>query len=172
MRETETLVKAIREFDVGVVLVIDDERLEDAIAKKLQSTQSGVKIIRVPKSSGISASRQSAEEVERELFNEFTDYFRGKHYQVFSKNEKKREELGLVEQAVRNELDPQRLNIPIDKIKIFEVKGYEIPLSALPAGSTHPEWSTWVDLVTPQDLEKGIADYKHKILGVKLPRDI
>ena len=91
---------------------------------------------------------------------------------MFSKNEKKREELGLVEQAVRNELDPQRLNIPIDKIKIFEVKGYEIPLSALPAGSTHPEWSTWVDLVTPQDLEKGIADYKHKILGVKLPRDI
>ena len=106
MRETDTLVKAIREFDVGVVLVIDNERLEDAIAKRLQSTQSGVKIIRVPKSSGISASRQSADETERELFNEFTDYFRGRHYQVFSKNEVKREELGLVEQAVRNELDP------------------------------------------------------------------
>ena len=35
MRETDTLVKAIREFDVGVVLVIDNERLEDAIAKRL-----------------------------------------------------------------------------------------------------------------------------------------
>ena len=73
---------------------------------------------------------------------------------------------------MRNELDPQRLLLPVDKIKIFEVKGHEIPLSALPAGSTHSEWTTWVEMVQPQDLERGIADYKHKILGVKVPKEI
>ena len=73
------------------------------------------------KSSGISSSWQNQDEAERILFNEYRDYFRGKHYEVFSKNEQKREELGLIEQAVRNELDPQPINLPVDKIKIFEV---------------------------------------------------
>ena len=78
----------------------------------------------------------------------------------------------MVEQAVRNELDPHPINLPVDKIKIFEVKGHEIPLSALPAGSTHSEWTTWVELIQPQDLERGIVDYKHRILGVIVPKEM
>ena len=54
MKETDALVKAIKELDVKVVLVIDNERLENAISNRVGNE---VKIIRVPKSSGISASR-------------------------------------------------------------------------------------------------------------------
>jgi len=39
--------------------------------------------------------------------------------------------------------------LPADKIKIFEVKGHEIPLSALKAGSTETEWSTLVEEIRP-----------------------
>ena len=73
---------------------------------------------------------------------------------------------------MRNELDPQPINLPVDKIKIFEVKGHEIPLSLLPAGSKHPEWITLVEMIQPQDLEKGMADYKHRILSVVVPKEI
>jgi hypothetical protein len=41
-------------------------------------------------------------------------------------NEHERERLGLEELAVRNELDPQPINLPIDRIKIFEVIGHNI----------------------------------------------
>jgi len=51
--------------------------------------------------------------------------------------------------AVRNELDPQRVQLPIDQIKVFRVTGSEIPLSALPAGSTQPEWTTIVEEIKP-----------------------
>jgi hypothetical protein len=37
---------------------------------------------------------------------------------------------------LRRELDPQPVSIVLEKIRIFEVKGLEIDLSALPAGST------------------------------------
>ena len=50
---------------------------------------------------------------------------------------------------MRNELDPQPINLPVDKIKIFEVKGSEIPLSLLPAHCTEPEKITLVDPILP-----------------------
>ena len=80
--------------------------------------------------------------------------------------------MGLEEQAVRNDLETYPINLDVEKIKIFEVKGREIPISALPDGSLHSKWSTWVDKIEPHDLERGIADYRHKILGVIAPKDI
>ena len=60
----------------------------------------------MPKSQGIESTRQNSEEQEATLFNEYEDYFRGKHYQAFAKNATERARLGLEEMAVRNELDP------------------------------------------------------------------
>lgn len=57
--------------------------------------------------------------------------------------------MGLDEMAERKELDPQPINLPIDKIKIFEVIGHSISLSALPAGSTAPEETTYPEEVRP-----------------------
>lgn len=171
-RQTDTLINAIEKFEVDVVLVIDNERLEKSLTQKLLNRKQGqkpIKVIKVPKSSGVDNTKGELSEV---LFNEYRDYFRGKHYEVFSKNQQNREELGLVEQAVRNELDPQPINLPVDKIKIFEVKGSEIPLSLLPAHCTEPEKITLVEPILPQDLEKGMADYKHRILSVLVPKEI
>lgn len=68
----------------------------------------------------------------------------------------------------RNEFDPQDIKIPIDDYKIFEIKGHEIPLSALPAGTTSSRWTTLVEEVRPQD----IPNLKHKVLGVMVPPDV
>ena len=77
-------------FDVDVVLVIDNERLERKLMEmitKRQASSKPIKVIKVHKSSGISSSWQNQDEADRILFNEYRDYFRGKHYEVFSKNE-------------------------------------------------------------------------------------
>jgi hypothetical protein len=81
-----------------------------------------------------------------------------------------RAELELEAMAVRNELDPQPVQLPIDQIKVFRVIGSEIPLSALPAGSTQPEWTTIVEEIKPSDLEKPV--YKNKGLACLAPRDL
>ena len=73
--------------------------------------------------------------MEAILFNEYQDYFWGKHYQAFAKNEHERTKLGLEEMAVRNGLDPQPINLPVDRIKIFEVIGHNIDMHALPTGA-------------------------------------
>jgi len=62
--------------------------------------------------------------------------------------------------------------LPLDRIKIFEIIGHNIQLSALPAGSTQPEETTFPEEIRPQDLEKHIQKYKHKILAAVAPRDI
>lgn len=46
-------------------------------------------------------------------------------------------------------IDPQRIPLPLDKIKIFEVIGHDIQLSALPAGSTQPEETTFLEEIRP-----------------------
>jgi hypothetical protein len=49
----------------------------------------------------------------------------------------------------RNEFDPQYTKIPISDYKIFEIKGHEIPLSALPAGTLYPRWTTLMEELRP-----------------------
>lgn len=48
--------------------------------------------------------------------------------------------------------------------------GSEIPLSALPAGSTQPEWTTIVEEIKPSELDKPI--FKNKGLACLAPRDL
>ena len=57
--------------------------------------------------------------------------------------------MGLEELSVRNELDPQPINLPVDRIKIFEVIGHNIELSALPTGSKVPEETTSPEEIRP-----------------------
>lgn len=55
-RETELILHAIKLFDVKVVLVIDYEKLEKDIQSFLQQNQlTDIKVIKVPKSPGISS---------------------------------------------------------------------------------------------------------------------
>lgn len=150
-QQTDTLMNAIDEFKCGIVLVIDNEKLECDIQKSLQTRgkSNDVIVVKVPKSQGISTTRQNAEEQETSLFNDYQDYFRGSHYQAFVQNEQEREKLGLQELAVRNELDPQPINLPVDRIKIYEVIGHNIQLSALPTGSKQPEETTSPEEIRP-----------------------
>jgi transcriptional antiterminator len=113
--QTETLVRAIVDFAVDVVLVIDHEKLEKDIINIMKQRHSmhhskePLKmpiVLKVPKSPGIQPSRLSADEQERRVINHYDDYFRGKHHATFQKNEHVREELELEPLAVRNELDP------------------------------------------------------------------
>lgn len=50
-RETESLVEAIKKFNVNVVLVVDNERLENDIKKNLMNTD--VVILQLNKSGGV-----------------------------------------------------------------------------------------------------------------------
>ena len=68
-------------------------------------------MIKVPKSGGIKINVLSSDATEQEIFNQYIDYFRGRHYQVFARNAHKRPDLGLEE---LKELDPQPINLPID----------------------------------------------------------
>ena len=58
-------------------------------------------------------------------------------------------------------------------MRIFEVKGHEIPLSALPTGSTQTEWTTLLKEIRPADFEKSFNDlYRFKVLANLLPSDL
>ena len=71
---------------------------------------------------------------------------------------------------LRLELEPHPLSLPLHKLRIFEVKGHEIPLSALPAGSTQSEWTTILEEV--RDLEKNFTQHRHKLLANLMPKDL
>ena len=149
--QISTLMHAIEQFNVGIVLVIDNEMLQKEINEKLTEIgrQDSVIVLKVPKSQGIFTSRQSAEETERLLLTEYTNYFRGRHYQVFENNQQRRIELGLDEAKERNELDPQPINLPLNRIKIYEINGHTVDRSALPANSTAPEETTFPEEIRP-----------------------
>jgi len=75
-------MNAIDCFRCGVVFVIDNEKLERDIQTGLASRGKvgHVIVVKVPKSQGISPTRQTADEQENTLFNAYQDYFRGLHY--------------------------------------------------------------------------------------------
>ena len=176
-QQTDSLINAIQAFRCGVVLVLDNEKLERDIINRLsqRGKQNEVTVVKVPKSQGIpslSSSWQSAEEQETTLFNEYQDYFRGKHYQAFARNENERAQLGLEGLAVRNELDPQPIYLPIEKIKIFEVIGHNIHRQALPRSATAPEEVTSAEEIEPKVLQRDFNNYKHRILAAVQPKEI
>ena len=109
-QQTETLMNALDSFRCGVVLVIDNEKLERDIQTSLtaKGRQGQIIVVKVPKSQGISSTRQTADEQGNSLFQAYQDYFRGRHYQAFSAtNEQERARLGLQELAAAGtELDP------------------------------------------------------------------
>jgi len=73
---------------------------------------------------------------------------------------------------LRRDLEPQPFQVPIDKMRIFEVKGCEIPLSALPSGRTQSEWTTIVEYLRPADFESNFTSkYAGKVLANLKPRD-
>jgi hypothetical protein len=76
-------------------------------------------VIKVFKSTGIQPTHLRSDDLEKRLYNYYVDYFRGKHHATFSKNEQVRHLLELDSVAVRNELDPQPVNLPIDQIRVF-----------------------------------------------------
>lgn len=82
------MVKALVEFGVDVVLVIDHEKLEKDIINIMKQKHSvgNIKmpiVLKVPKSPGIQPQRLSADEQERRVVSHYEDYFRGKHHATF-----------------------------------------------------------------------------------------
>lgn len=70
-------------------------------------------------------------------------------------------------------MEPQTFLVQIDKMRIFEVKGCEIPLSALPSGRTQSEWTTIVEYLRPADFENNFpTKYAGKLLANLKPRDV
>jgi hypothetical protein len=58
----------------------------------------------------------------------------------------------------------------LENLTVFSIKGTEIPLSALPAGSTQSEWTTILEEV--KDLDKNISNYRWKVMANLVPRDL
>ena len=50
------------------------------------------------------------------------------------------------------------------------MKGHEIPLSALPAGSTESEWTTTLEEI--KDFERNFGVYKHRVMACVLPKEV
>jgi hypothetical protein len=99
------------------------------------------------------------------------DYFRGKYSDLFSRSLAWRERIQMPA-YLRRDLEPQPFQVPIDKMRIFEVKGCEIPLSALPSGRTQSEWTTIVEYLRPADFENNfLTKYVGKVLANLKPRD-
>lgn len=73
---------------------------------------------------------------------------------------------------LRRELDPQPQSIILDSIRVFEVKGHEVPLSQLPTGAKQSEWTTLLDEIKPQDFVKNFQNYRFKVLANIVPRDL
>ena len=73
-----------------------------------------------------------------------------------------------------NELQLQDIRIPIEDLKLFEIKCTKIPISALPAGARSPRLLTDFERISPHpsNLSLMLSTYKHRIAGVMLPRDI
>lgn len=172
-RETDTLCNSIKMFGVKVVLVIDYEKLEKDIQTFLKANRmEDVHVIKVPKSPGIqSQPRLSSDEVSQLMFNAYQDYFRGKYHDLYLKTTAWREELQMPA-FLRRELDPQPQSLILEKVRIFEVKGHEVPLSALPAGSLQSEWTTIMEEIRPSDFEKNFATYRYKVMANLVPRDL
>jgi len=82
------------------------------------------------------------------LTNKYIDYFRGQHYQAFSKGGQDAEaQFGSEIVYTRTEYDIIDINLNVDEFTFLETKGIEIPLSSLPAGTTEPKWTTMIDFV-------------------------
>eukprot|EP00347_Sterkiella_histriomuscorum_P016599 403352570 len=172
-RDTETLIEAIKAFNVGTVLVVDNERLENEIRNALvrdsqrQNKPMSTQIIQLPKSGGV----QPVKFDERVIFEKYQEYFRGKHFQSFSRRDQNRlNELGLEVQLQRNEYDPQDIKLSLEEFKIYKFEGQEIPLTALPAGATSPRWSTLLDEVRLPQTD--FQSLNRKILAFLIPQDI
>jgi len=73
-----------------------------------------------------------------------------------------------------NELKTQDLRIPVDQLKIFEIKCNKIPKSARPAEATGDLLLTEFERILPTlgNLNDLMAAHKFSIAGVMLPRDL
>ncbi len=163
-REMGTLVETVRKFDVNVVLVLESERLFLDLEKNFRN--SAVKIVQLPKQNGVQAPKQA--ELDKQMFTQYQDFFRGEAHASFSVQDRAWEETFGPELAFsRVEYDPYDLKIQVDEIRIFEVKGHEIPLSALPAGSTSPKQTTLIEEIRHNDLPL----LSQKILANVVPPD-
>jgi len=90
---------------------------------------------------------------ENLMHQTYIEYFKGKYHDLFLKSSSWRETLQMPN-SLRQELEPYNAMVPLNQIRVFEIKAHEIPLSALPAGSTSSEWTTVLEEV--RDLEKNI----------------
>jgi len=62
--------------------------------------------------------------------------------------------------------------LPIDRIKIFEVIGHNIQISALPTGSKQAEETTSPEEIRPNELERQFQKYNRRILAAVAPKEI
>lgn len=150
-RSTESLVEAIKQFKVDIVCVIDFESLIEDLRTLLKSSPE-VLIIDTPKSNGVKAVKYDEKILHERykdsftkigahsqvfetisIFEKYQEYFRGKHYLAFSKQDQARliEMVADPPHLLRNEFDPQDHKLSIDEFKIFEIRGLELSKSSL-----------------------------------------
>jgi hypothetical protein len=67
------------------------------------------------------------------IYERYQEYFRGKHYLAFSKQDQTKLSELITDplHLVRNEFDPQDVKFSIDELKIFEIRGLELSRSSL-----------------------------------------
>lgn len=131
--------------------MIDFESLVEDL-KTLLKASPEIVIIDTPKSNGVKAvkydenilqerykdsfTRMGAHSQVYEtisIFEKYQEYFRGKHYLAFSKQDQARliEMVADPPHLLRNEYDPQDVKLSIDEFKIYEIRGLELSKSSL-----------------------------------------
>lgn len=109
----KALVNAIKAFDVGVVLVLDQERLFNELERELPVQF--VKLVFVPKSGGVVVRTKQFRTEARD--GRIREYF-----------------YGTPNKAVTSRFYPHSFDVPFSQMKVFKIGAPAVPNSCLPIG--------------------------------------
>jgi polyribonucleotide 5'-hydroxyl-kinase len=119
----KSLVHTAKEFEVNVILVLDQERLRVELKRDLPDY---VKILSVPKSGGVVCKSADIRSQSKNL--KIHEYFYGTN---------------------KNQLYPHSIEISFSEVKIFKVGAPQLPDSLLPVGMKSEDNFTKIFQITP-----------------------
>eukprot|EP00118_Oscarella_pearsei_P027672 m.311271 g.311271 ORF g.311271 m.311271 type:complete len:432 (+) comp63879_c0_seq1:45-1340(+) len=133
-----SLLHAVKEFDVNVVLVLDQERLYNQLQANL-GTSKGVQVVLLPKSGGVVVRNRSVRNDAR--MQAVRKYFYG---------------------TVKESLYPHSFDVGFSDVEVFKIGQPDVPSTCLPLDSKKDESGTKVVRVTPD------LDLLHCVCGLSL----
>lgn len=97
--QTNCMVNAIKAFKCNIVIVVDDKRLELSIQHKLKNSDCDTLVLFISKPQGVTNSQTDADHL-------YSQYFRGKNYDLMQRKEKLEERV----REIKLDVDKQSKN--------------------------------------------------------------